>query len=266
MSDYVPKHDPDNINSSDEQSNFRDALILIAGFLVLIVVVVASAGWVTEKIVSRISIENEIKFLGRFTGDDSNKKPLLFVDIEKQLQRHISFPVHINVICEKEPNAFAFPGGKITVTSGLVENIKSENGLMFVLGHEIGHFVNRDHLQGFGRQLALAALMGMFGFSDSSWVVNIGQAPMRTFQREQELEADDYGLKLLNKIYGHTEGAGEFFEHMKKTETGTEKVLASLFSTHPPSEERLEQLKSKSKSKGDVKPISVVALNELGCK
>lgn len=262
MSDYVAKPDPDNINSSDQESNVKDALILIAGFLALIAIVVVSAGWLTEKIISRISVENEIKFFGGLSDTNIGKKPLLLVDFEKKIKPHISFPVSIDLICDKQPNAFAFPGGKILVTSGLIENIKSENGLMFVLGHEIGHFINRDHLQGFGRQITLTVLMGLFGF-DSNVITNIGQIPIRSFQREQELKADDHGLLLLHKLYGHAAGAGEFFEHMKKNETGAEKVLASLFSTHPPSEERLNQLKSKTniQSKSEVNPLVTGELN-----
>ena len=45
-------------------------------------------------------------------------------------------------------NAVALPGGNIVVFAGLLKEIKSENELAMILGHELGHFAHRDHLRG----------------------------------------------------------------------------------------------------------------------
>ena len=83
--------------------------------------------------------------------------------VERLLERLVlhwedaPYDFEIVVISEEVPNAFAIPGGLIVVTTGLISGVESENELAFVLGHELGHFRNRDHLRSLGR----GALMRM---------------------------------------------------------------------------------------------------------
>ena len=65
------------------------------------------------------------------------------------------YAFRVSVLDQSEPNAFAIPGGQIVITRGLLESVSSESELAFVLGHEIGHFKQRDHLRGLGRGIAL---------------------------------------------------------------------------------------------------------------
>ncbi len=58
-------------------------------------------------------------------------------------------------IPEDTVNALAIPGNKIIIYQGLLKNVDSENELMMVLGHELGHFANRDHLRSLGNVLVL---------------------------------------------------------------------------------------------------------------
>jgi predicted Zn-dependent protease len=64
------------------------------------------------------------------------------------------------------------------------------------------------------------------------------------FGREAEESADKYGLNLLRKLYGHTNGAEEFFTMMAKDESAIERTLSRFASTHPPSADRLEKVKA----------------------
>lgn len=246
MSIYVPKTDGEGINSPLKQTPIRDATILVVGFLSVILVLYFSIGYVTEKTLSHINIETEIKFFSKFSDIETIKTSSELEKLYQRAQNHIQFPLKIGIACDDTPNAFALPGGKILITKGLLDNIQSENGLMFIIGHEIGHFVNRDHLQGFGRQLTMTAVLSLFGLgSEASGLFNLSKIPLRSYQRNQELEADAYGLELLEKTYGHIDGADEFFEHISKKESAAEKVLAQFISTHPPSDERTRLIKKK---------------------
>ncbi len=140
-------------------------------------------------------------------------------------------------------NAAAIPGDRILVYRGLLEQAESENELMMVLGHELGHFRNRDHLRGLGNallyQIAFSTLFGdmgsIFGMG-ASVVESVGRAQ---FSQQQETQADELAITLLNQHYGHVAGATDFFDRMSKINRPDLPWLAS----HPAPSQRVEQLK-----------------------
>jgi predicted Zn-dependent protease len=140
-------------------------------------------------------------------------------------------------------NALALPGDAILIYAGLVEQAKSENELMMVLGHELGHFAHRDHLRGLGRgllvQIVIATFIGDIGSLQSAAVSAIAAVSRSQFSQSQEREADEFGLTLLKKTYGHVAGATDFFARLSKHEGAD---LAFL-STHPAPGKRVEELK-----------------------
>lgn len=262
MSEYVPKPDEEGINSPLKGTPVKDAIILVVGFLSIILVLFFVSGFVTEKIISKVSIENETKFFQKIYPKSILTKSLALKPFADKLQSQVSFPIHLDVSCSEEANAFAFPGGAISVTKGLLEKVKTENGLMFILGHEIGHFKNRDHLQGFGRQIVLGTVLALIGIgTEANQLLNLSQLPMRSFQRDQETNADAVGLDLLEKLYGHTHGADEFFNYLASKESDAEKIVAKFASTHPASADRLEFVRNymnqNKKDKADIKVISL---------
>jgi predicted Zn-dependent protease len=139
-------------------------------------------------------------------------------------------------------NALALPGDAIAIYSGLVEQAESENELMMVLGHELGHFAHRDHLRGLGRsllvQIVLATFLGDAGAIQSAAASSVAAVSQSQFSQSQEREADKFGLTLLQKTNGHVAGATDFFARMSQ-QTGAN--LAFL-STHPAPGKRVKEL------------------------
>lgn len=139
-------------------------------------------------------------------------------------------------------NAIALPGGNIVVFSGLLKEIKSENELTMILGHELGHFTHRDHLRGLGRGLGLSIAAALL-FGQDSAISNLVSRTLLTFQssysQQQEEAADAYGLQLLNARYGHVGGAEDFFARAAE-KTGSR--FAYLFASHPHPGKRIEHL------------------------
>ncbi len=140
-------------------------------------------------------------------------------------------------------NAGAVPGDRILVFRGLLKQATSENELAMVLGHELGHFAHRDHLRGLGQQLLLQLsvswLFGDVGALQSiatSGVVALNQAQ---FSQRQERQADEMGLTLLQRLYGHVAGATDFFDRLKQQEPSTVDWLLS----HPAPSKRVETLR-----------------------
>lgn len=139
-------------------------------------------------------------------------------------------------------NAIALPGDAIVIYAGLVQQAKSENELMMVLAHELGHFAHRDHLRGLGRTLVVQIVFAMFfgdaGALQSAAASGIEGITRSQFSQSQEREADEYGLTLLQKTYGHVAGATDFFTRMSQ-QKGAD---IAFLSTHPAPGQRVKEL------------------------
>jgi predicted Zn-dependent protease len=147
-------------------------------------------------------------------------------------------------------NAIAIPGDVIVVYGGLVRQAQSENELMMVLGHELGHFANRDHLRGITRALFLQILLSTV-FGDAG---DLGRAAggiiealaKSSYSQAQELQADEFGITLLNRTYNHVAGAVDFFERIGKL--GNSPV--PFLSTHPHPKDRVAHLQAIIRQRG----------------
>jgi Zn-dependent protease with chaperone function len=139
-------------------------------------------------------------------------------------------------------NALALPGGLIVVTRGLLEQVQSENELAFVLGHELGHYRNRDHIRGLGRGLVLALFFATVTDGDISGLsLKVTDLALLGFSRRQELAADRFGLELVYTQYGHVAESWRLFERWDEGGDGMA-GLAAYASTHPQPGDRIERL------------------------
>lgn len=252
---YIPKPDLEGVNAEIEGTPLKDLAVLLSGFALILLVFYFSLGVLSDWALSRISIQTEVKIFNPIWGKayDNSKSPTGLATFVNQAREHVGFPFKVDLICEESVNAFALPGGQILFTSGLLKNIKTENGLMFVLGHELGHVANRDHIKGLGRQIILASSGAIIGLNDLSQLSSLSFLVTKTYNRGQEHSADEYGLDLLQKIYGHTQGAEELFVALSKKKSFFENKITNLGSTHPTTDERIQRIKStQNESAGEV--------------
>ncbi len=139
-------------------------------------------------------------------------------------------------------NALAIPGDRIILYGGLVAQAQSENELMMVMGHELGHFAHRDHLRSLGRglglQLSLALLFGDGGTLSKLAASSVSALSTAQFSQSQEREADEFGLALLQKTYGQVAGATDFFARLSQQD----KAAIAFLATHPASRDRVQHL------------------------
>jgi predicted Zn-dependent protease len=141
-------------------------------------------------------------------------------------------------------NAVAIPGDRIIIYQGLLAQAKSENELMMVLGHELGHFAHRDHLRALGRgigiQLALSTILGDLSALQSLAVSGLTTLSDARFSQQQEYDADNFGLEILQATYQHVAGATDFFDRMSRQEG----IDIAFLATHPAAKERVKRLQS----------------------
>ena len=166
----------------------------------------------------------------------------------------VDYPLNLTLAESDQVNAFAMPGGQIMMFTGLVDQLESENGLAFVLAHEISHFQNRDHLRTLGRGVVLMALASLITGADSVITklimpaISLGETG---FSQQRELAADHRALEILNCRYGHVGGATEFFSsQLVNPEQAASSVWGHYFSSHPQAVARIERLQQQGHKAG----------------
>jgi predicted Zn-dependent protease len=157
-------------------------------------------------------------------------------------------------------NAAAIPGDRILIFKGLLKEAKSENEITMVLGHELGHFIHRDHLRGLGTglvvQMGMMVLLGRdAGDMATAAASSVGAIATAQFSQSQERQADEVGLTLLNKVYGHAAGATDFFDRIsRKADSGM-----PLLESHPTPKSRIVELNQLVKKRqyklGEKRPL-----------
>lgn len=259
---FVPKEDQENYNVS-ESNTLLDFILLILGAAALVLIGYLLFGWAGEKIFTSMSVERENKLFSKFDPFGSSLKKLDVKQINSvfnKIKDKSKIDVNIFLLCESQPNAFAFPGGKMGVTSGLFNIVNTEIGLAFVLAHELGHFKNRDHMRGLGRNLGIIIMTQFIGLSTSTDATEnlVNLVLQRTNSRSQEEEADLFAIGLIKDIYGQMNGAEEFFENLQNDKNAKiAEMIPLIFKTHPGTQERIDLIKKQSTGKPSSPRLSV---------
>ncbi len=164
-------------------------------------------------------------------------------------------PFEFTVLNNSVPNAWALPGGKIALNRGLLTALDNEAELAAVLGHEITHALARHGAQAQERGTLLqgglvaaqiGAVMGGMDEQAAGLVLtgaSVGaQMVHMKFGRDDELEADKYGTRLMKAAGYDPQGAvtlqQTFVRLFDRKEPGW---LEGLFASHPPSVERVRR-------------------------
>jgi predicted Zn-dependent protease len=159
-------------------------------------------------------------------------------------------PFTIKVIDSDEINAFALPGGFFYVNSGLILRADEEAELAGVMGHEIAHVAARHGTKtatkGEIMQLATIPLilLGPGGWAGYGLYEGLNLAiPMSylKFTRDAEREADFLGLQYMYKSGYDPNAFVSFFEKIEAEERRHPGSIPKVFSTHPPTPDRVQK-------------------------
>lgn len=175
--------------------------------------------------------------------------------------------INIKVYKTADVNAFATADGSIRVYSGLMD-IMTDEEILGVIGHEIGHVKNRDTRDAFKNALLMSALRdgissagGRVGALTSSQLGDLGEALAQSqFSQRQEYAADDYGYEFL-KSHGLNPWAMALaldkLGEMERQAAGRgNNAVNQLFSTHPDIANRTGRMAERAAADGFARPAS----------
>ena len=155
----------------------------------------------------------------------------------------------------KTVNAFALPGGQVFITEGLLDRLENEAQLAGVLGHEIGHVINRHSAQQMakgqlGQILTVAVGVGASGGDDRGRNAQIvaamvNQMGQLKFSRSDESEADHYGLKYMAEAGYDPSAMLDVMNILKKAGGG--RNPPEILATHPLPDTRLKEIRDQLK-------------------
>lgn len=175
-------------------------------------------------------------------------------------------PLNFKVYHVVDVNAFACADGSVRVFSSLMD-IMSDEELLGVIGHEVGHVAHKDSKKAFRTALLTSALKD--GISSSggraaqltdSQLGDLGEALVgATYSQKQERDADDYGYEFLKSAGKNPWAMALSFRKLKQMqeEAGAGKTsrLNQLFSTHPDLDARIRRMEERARAEGVEPPV-----------
>ena len=186
---------------------------------------------------------------GDYTADPEVEAYVREVGLKLARVSDAKLPYEFNVINSSVPNAWALPSGKISINRGLLTEMNSEAELAAVLGHEIIHAASRHGARAMSK--GIVAQVGVVAATVAGSREGYGQlaqfgatlgAQLVTtkYGRDAELESDKFGMEYMKRAGYDLQGAVELQQTFVKLSEGRQQdFISGLFSSHPPSQARV---------------------------
>ena len=145
------------------------------------------------------------------------------------------------------PNAFALPGGRIYLFSGLLAKAESPDEIAGVLAHELGHLRHRDATRNLIYNGGTSFLIGLlFGDITGSGALIFASRTLvsSSYSREAEQDADAFAIDLMHKLGRSPKGLGELLFRVTGKE-GDRNL--SILANHPLTEDRLARMRAEDR-------------------
>jgi beta-barrel assembly-enhancing protease len=180
-------------------------------------------------------------------------------------------PFTIKVIDSEDINAFALPGGFFFVNTGIITAADNEAEMAGVMAHEIGHVAARHGMKAqtkgdlvrYGSIPLMILSGGWAGFAIYEGAQLAIPMSFLTFSRANEAEADMLGLQYMYKTGYDPNSFVDFFEKVESFEKTKPGSVSKLFSTHPPTGERIKATQNNIQQHLKERPEYVVNTSEF---
>lgn len=169
-------------------------------------------------------------------------------------------PYSFRVVNANYVNAYAFPGGSIACTRGILLSLDDEAELAALLGHELGHVNARHTAQQMSKGMLTNAIVGGFSVVAGAVAGGLGQiagalgsigagALLASYSRDNEREADALGMEYMVKAGYGPQGMVGLMDMLRSLSKSKPGAIELMFATHPMSDERYQTAASNSKTK-----------------
>ncbi|BBL35439.1 beta-barrel assembly-enhancing protease [Nitrosomonas stercoris] len=174
--------------------------------------------------------------------------------VANAITREVGGEWEVVVFEDQTLNAFALPGGKIGVHTGLLDLVDNQDQLAVVIGHEVGHVIARHSNERLSQQVgtnmgvslvqAVAAPQSALG-QTAIGLLGVGAqyGIIMPYSRLQESEADTIGLDLMAKAGFNPAESIRLWQKMDQASQGAQPV--EFLSTHPSHSSRIESLRTR---------------------
>ncbi len=154
-------------------------------------------------------------------------------------------PYSVKIIKDPQVNSFATLGGFIYVNEGLVDFVQSDDELASVIGHETGHIERRHVLTTYSKAEILSILFGIASLF-SPIIYEFGSLAeagvMAKVSREDEIQADRYGLQLMSRAGYDPESMVTMMAHLSVASEEHSDAVSKYLEDHPNPTARVSHL------------------------
>ncbi|MDE6311592.1 MAG: M48 family metallopeptidase [Muribaculaceae bacterium] len=171
-------------------------------------------------------------------------------------------PLNFKVYEVIDVNAFACPDGSVRVFSSLMD-IMSDDELLGVIGHEIGHVAKHHSKKAFKEDLmadalkdGMAAAGGVAAALSESQLASLGKSLAGAkYSQKQENEADDFGYEFLKSHGKNPWGMVMAFEKLDSMSGSSKSSMVDrMFSSHPQTADRIARMTKRAQKDGIARP------------
>lgn len=192
---------------------------------------------IAEELAEELSFSDDEELTGYVVGLGED-----LLEVVDRTHEDLEFSFYL-VDDDEMVNAFAIPGGGIYIFTGLIKAMDNEAELAAVMGHEIAHVTRRHIAQ------RLIAIYGVDAVANAALGEDPGlvgqlvrdvaqQGFMLSYSREQERDADRFGVRYQSAAGYDPEGFITFFQKLEGAPTPP-----TFLSTHPPAGERIDNIR-----------------------
>lgn len=227
----------------------RKKFLLLAGVMMLSSLTAPGCGnLISREQEIQLGAEAAPQFEAEFDGPVQNEQLQTYVrsvGAKLAAASDRDMPYEYTLLKSDVINAFALPGGKIYVTAGLFKQMKSEQELAAVLGHETAHIARKHSVKQLEKSVGFAILLEVAGYAAGSETKAVGEVVFGMinlkYSRSDEYEADQGGVVFMTKAGYNPWGMIELLETLQSMQESEGSSMAEIFSTHPLTRKRIDE-------------------------
>ncbi|NLW80474.1 MAG: M48 family metalloprotease [Desulfovibrionales bacterium] len=167
-------------------------------------------------------------------------------------------PYQFNVVNATYVNAYAFPGGSIAITRGILAELDNEAELAGLIGHELGHVNARHTAASMSKSKILGTVVGGVSLIAGAASQGLGNLAgtvgglgaslfLAKYSREDERQADELGMEYMVSAGYSSQGMVGLMDVLRSMSKSQPSAIEAMFSSHPMSAERYETAVQRSR-------------------